>query len=673
MPPKVTLPSRRPSIAALLLTGLLLAVVHCAGPAIDAGGPLMVHGFENATGNAALDLWDPWLTDMLVRDLWQADRPTVWSPQRSADFRRHLGTDERSVVLAAARDAGAKVVLLGRVTSADPGFLLQVDLMATDSEGASRTVQTRVESPGDLPEAVDALRDAIWLTLGVTAPADARPVRELTTGDLEAYGEFVAGEVLYHQGQFLPALERYRRAAAKDVDFAQAHYRTATARLEYILGDDSSAKSFATLAWAKREGTGERDRLAIEALRSFLFLELEEANATFRELRRRFPGDKEQAYFHAISLSRLGKMDEALALLEETVREDPGFLPAWVALANGTLVTNDRSRAREAAYTGLEINPTEPGLVETAAAVDLFRGDLDAVEALLEETVRNRTSPSLALVEGNLALLRGDVEGAMERFVRVRSPISSAMGEIYRGRINAGVTRLHEVSDAQIAAGNRMSAAVGLWFTGMVLFRNGQPDLALEQHTKALNFGPGLLQNSASLAVVVLRQGNLRRAEQILATLRETGPAIDPGGWEEQALLLEGELARARGEFDRAIEILERARKLAGVRFLGGGFISDLPQVVETLALTNLEKGDLDEAGRLFQEIVDMTGDRLYWPWVWLEAHVHLAELAMRDNRREDAAELAAVVRAYWGAAAGQNQPMVDQALERLDRIVPLT
>jgi tetratricopeptide (TPR) repeat protein len=248
-----------------------------------------------------------------------------------------------------------------------------------------------------------------------------------------------------------------------------------------------------------------------------------------------------------------------------------------------------------------------------------------------------------------------------------------AMAEIYRGRVNAGMAQLREVSDVQITHGNRRPAAVGLWFTGMVLARNGQPELAVEQHTTAMNFGPNFLQNSAALAIVVARQGNLHRAGQVLESLRNTGPALDPTGWEEQALLVESEIARAEEDYDRAIQLLERARELAGVQFMGGGFISDRPLVTEALAQAYLEKGDLQQAERLFREIVEMAGDRLYWPWIWLEAHTSLAELAVRDGRMEEAEALADVVRGYWGAAGGQNQPMVDRVLERLDRILPST
>ena len=134
---------------------------------------------------------------------------------------------------------------------------------------------------------------------------------------------------------------------------------------------------------------------------------------------------------------------------------------------------------------------------------------------------------------------------------------------------------------------------------------------------------------------------------------------------------MEGVLAQAEGNYAVAVETLRTAKGLSRARFLAGGYISDLPVYLETLALALLEKGDLEAAEQEFQEIVSLAGDRLYWPWIWLGAHVHLAELAARDRRPDDARRHAAVVGRYWGGAGGHQQPLVDDLLERLSRIIP--
>ena len=50
---------------------------------------------------------------------------------------------------------------------------------------------------------------------------------------------------------------------------------------------------------------------------------------------------------------------------------------------------------------------------------------------------------------------------------------------------------------------------------------------------------------------------------------------------------------------------------------------------------------------------------------------VNLAELAVRDGRQEEARRWAAVVRQYWAGGQAEKQPMVDDALARLERILP--
>ncbi len=658
---------RWPALAAALL---VLWLAGCSGgPGAD-DGPLLMAGFENATGNAAYELWDPWLRDMLIRDLWQAEALVVWPPQRSAELRARAGGGKEAL-LAAAREAGAGLVAFGRVASEPAGFLLSVEIVRTGKDAASLDVQVRAASPADLPAAVDGLRDAIWKELGVSPPAAPRQVSAITSSDLDAYGEFVAGEVLYHQQRYLAAADRYIRAGRQNLDFAQAHYRHATALMRYVVGEDDATRSAITLAWAKRGGAVERDRLAIEALRALLFGEHAAAADHFAEVRRRFPGDKELDYYHAVTLTRLGREGEALGALEGAVAADPDFSAAWEALAQSAFLAGRREQALTAARRGLEINPADPAFQDLAATFALFAGDLQAAETILADALRFRPDPALLLSRGNLELLRGDVDEALATFESIRSPLSRAMAEVYRGRVTSAVARLDDLNNLQIAAGNRLAASVGLWLTGHLLMGGGEPELALEQFTRGLNLEASFVDTLGAAAVLLARSGETRRAERILTRLQESGPEMDPRNWERQALWVEGELARATGEHARAIDLLKRARQQGRVRFLAGGYVSDAPLFADALARAYLDQGDVAAAERVSRELVELHADRLYWPWLWMEAQVRLAELAVRGNRPEEAQRHAGVVRRYWPGAGGQGQPLVDGLLERLDRVVP--
>ena len=175
----------------------------------------------------------------------------------------------------------------------------------------------------------------------------------------------------------------------------------------------------------------------------------------------------------------------------------------------------------------------------------------------------------------------------------------------------------------------------------------------------------------AALGVLAAREGETQRASLALASLRAWGEERDEKYWLRQALLVEGELAVAEGDHARAIEVLEQGVALSGLRSLGGGLISDLPLMTDSLARAYLAQGDLEAAREQFLAIAEMAGDRLFWPWIWLQAHVHLAELAAREGNMDEAEKWASVVRVYWGEAGGQNQPLVDNALQQLQMALP--
>ena len=612
------------------------------------------------------------MVDMVIRDLWQADGLQVWSPQRSADLRRSLGDAGRAEVVASARAAGAGTVIVGRLEKDPTGVVVRADLLDTRDGRVRATVRSVATGLEEIPSSADQLRDQIWDSLGVSPPAGVQPITALMTTDLRAYGQFMAGQMLYFEGKFLAATDHFAEASRADRDFALAHYRRATATLQYVPVGSSDVQSYLTLAWGKRQHATERDARTIEGLRAMIFDQAEDAARVFEEVRERWPGDKEIAYFHALVLEQLGRPTEAADAFDAAVRFDPEFVQAWEGLAGAAFVTGQRQRSARAVESGLRINAAAPRLLEARVNLLLFDADLDRAREALDDALRQRQERNLLLSRAKLVLLEGDAAGALEQAVTVRSPLLAATAEIYRGQVRAGLSRLVATTDLQVASANRFNAAVGKWFTGMVLERNGDTASAVEQFTGAANLSVRFLDSREALGVSYARRGELKKAETIAGGIRELGPNLREPGWERHALRVEATLALAREEWDEAIRLLEQAYELSGVRFLAGGFVSDRPLYAEALALAYVQKGDLRSAEPLFTEIVEMAGDRLFWPWIWLGAQVQLAELAVRDNRSAEAERPAEVVRRFWGDAGGQNQPLVDGYLDRLDRIVPI-
>ena len=667
------MPNRLRRALLVLILPALVALPACRGCGRGAAsGPLLVAGFANTDANPALDLWNEWLTDMLVRGLWQQEELQVWSSQRSADLRqRTRGTgDVRAELLRLGREQGAGLVAFGAFAVQGAGAVVSVELLRADGGSVVR-LEERADHPNAIPQTMDRLRDGIWEAAGVAPPAGARPVHELCTANPSAYGEFIAGERLYHEGAFLAAAQRFMRAGATDATFAVAHYRHATALMQYVAAPASDVQSAATIAWSHRQRTTARDQLAIQGLHALVTERPQDAATAYGEVRRRWPGDKELAFFHGVALSQLGSEEEAVTAFEEATGIDDRFLPAFEALANTAFALGDRERAARAAAAAVALNPADPRLIELKVLVDLYLGNLAAARTALDAALAQRLPSALVLMRGNLKILEGDAAGAAADFELSRSPLPLAMARLYMGELEGALTQLDQVSQLHVAAENRQAAAVGLWFTGHVLERNGDEELAVQQYTTGLNLHPELLDNRAAIGVMMARAGDAKRAGLIVDAMRTIGAKLRERGWERHPLRVQAAVAQAAGDYDQAVRLLRQARDLSRVRFLAGGFISDRPVFTDALAEALLAQGNLDEAGREFEALAAMQGERVLWPTLWIGAHVRLAEIAARQNRMADAQRWAGVVREAWGAAGGKRRALIDQALDATSRAVP--
>ncbi|MFQ5719090.1 MAG: tetratricopeptide repeat protein [Acidobacteriota bacterium] len=655
--------------AAVVLAALMTA---CSQPETRTGADaVVVYGFTNATGDDAYGLWDAWLVDMVARDLWQADDLNVFSPQRVADLRARLGEVTRAELLAAIQEVGGGIAVVGRLERKDNLFSIHADVLSTGTGRLLGTADAVADKAAAMPAAADLLRDQVWAVIGTTAPEGVQSVTALTTENVPAYGQFIAGQALYFQQKFLAAVPYFAKAGQADRDFALAHFRRATAVMRYLPVATGEVQAFVTLAWGKRQHATLRDRLAIEGVRALVFSEPDEAAEALGKLRSRWPGDKEAAYFHGLALGQLGHDGEAADAYADAVKFDPDFLPGWEDLASTAFVADQRGRAEKAVEAGLKVDPADPRLLATHVTLLMFSGKLDAAREALDQALEWRQDRGLLLARAQLSLLTGDVEGALEQATEVRSPLLAAAAELYRGTIRAGLSRLASMSDLQAASGNSVPGAVGKWMTGLVLERNGDRATAIDQFMEAANLRLDFLDSREALGVAYAESGNLKNAEAIVKGLRDLGPHLREQGWERHVLRVEGAIALAAERWDEAIERMRRAYELSGVRFLAGGYISDRPVYAEALGRAYLAKGDLDSARPIFADIVRMSGDRLFWPWIWLGAEAHLAEIAARQNRPADAQAAAAVVRRFWKDAAGQNQMLVDGMLKRLDLATP--
>lgn len=249
----------------------------------------------------------------------------------------------------------------------------------------------------------------------------------------------------------------------------------------------------------------------------------EEAERTLRGARESHPKDPQAAYYHGLSLEKLGAIAEAEAAYESALELDPGLLEASKNLS-ALLVENDEAeRAVTVADHGLERAPNNPGLLANRA---LALGALGASEAPAAFRLALEKSPDagwlryyyaavLALREERksalqeltrisigsdveLAIKAAELYGVLEDFdgcVRVLTQIvdSDPRAELLvrRGRCQVGRRQMQEAErDFRAAVAQAPADPMGHFYLGKHLMAQGDRVEGKKALETAIQLGP---------------------------------------------------------------------------------------------------------------------------------------------------------------------------------------
>jgi len=226
----------------------------------------------------------------------------------------------------------------------------------------------------------------------------------------------------------------------------------------------------------------------VERLRGMIFYQREQfpqAIDAFTKAADQDPNDRESMEMHGVSLFRLGRIQEAIPLLEkarvgvEGANVDPNYV---LALCYADVQRYDDARHAFAAQYGFPPDSAEAYLL--AARLFLRRELRD--EAGVEAAKALALNPSLPLAHellGEVALSRADTEGAIREFEAERK-INPLNPDLY-DRLGDAYLRSGQYADAQTA----LNRAVLLepQATGPYILL-GQTFLKLKQPIQALHY-----------------------------------------------------------------------------------------------------------------------------------------------------------------------------------------
>ena len=574
---------------------------------------VLVTDFENQTGDPR---FDEALRTAFTVSLEQSRQANVFPQVRLASVLRRMGKSSAERITP---DVGREIcqrenirgLITGSITRTGQEYELSAELIDPQTGATVGSYMERSYGEDHILDALDVIAADVRRDLGESLyqihRAD-RPLPEVTTSSLAALKQYADGTALWHQGKFEDALTLLRAAVQTDPNFAMAHAALGVAYFSYINNAPVQGKEEYEEALALSSRTTERERMIIQTHYADDLGHIADTDALYRSYLRRYPDDWAMLSDYALLLRKHGRAPEAIAQYKEILRVAPDDAKTYIEMATAYRTLNDVPQALQSYAQAFQLDPQW-----------LVAGDTSREYGfLLVENGEDQKAEQI---------FTGMLENPETRESGLRS---LALLDTYHGRFASARKRFDEcLTILQNQQAPLSKARVHLW---LAIVADGQGDLPAEQRELANAFdnfealGPKVIFG-AWLGRQYVRSGALDKAERmesLIAPLADTKSAEQMG----YLRLLQGEIALAQGQTDKAIELFTLSNAEYSTAFS-----------VEALASAYQQSGKTDDAIIWYEKFV--TQDRTPIAWEpqqpWLADHCALAADYLAKGDREKA------------------------------------
>ncbi|HVO76349.1 MAG TPA: protein kinase [Candidatus Bathyarchaeia archaeon] len=340
------------------------------------------------------------ITELVNVGLIQADVVRIISSDLLHDLCRRLfgssrGSIDESQTIEIARKAGATLFLTGTIRQSGAGKLVTwhlVDARSGDDVKAGRVDGTELAILADrmIAEAIPQ----IARKCGVQSTSAPATTESVTTESPRAYRHYMAGLLATEQyARKDDAITEFERAVGEDSTFALAYLWLARMYwAPFGYEDPQKAKDYLEKASRLRFRLGIKDQMRLEELREELYNQVEKAIATLREMRERWPDDRQtlrdltqglwfQWYFtemmevseegrdlysddiviggplYLASLVAMGRAEDALRATRSYVKQHPNEPNSWDELGARYLALGLPDSAETAFHKAVGLDP----------------------------------------------------------------------------------------------------------------------------------------------------------------------------------------------------------------------------------------------------------------------------------------------------------------------------
>lgn len=447
------------------------------------------------------------------------------------------------------------------------------------------------------------------------------PLPQVTTPSLEALRAYAEGIALWNKGQHQQAVDLYGAALKKDPDFAMAHAALGSALLSHIFNRHNEGEEHCRNAVQLRDRITDRERMLVEAQCEASLGHFDRAVSAYQVYLAEYPDDfTARATFAYLHMTNERPV-EAIAQYQEVLRVSPANSSALINIATALGMLGRPAEALPYYAKAFELEP----------------------QWLLTRNINHEYGFVLA-ASGNRAKASEVFGKALETpDLRASALRSLALLNMCEGKFRKAAELLREAKDASVgdispSVRNRLYLAILLRGRGDRRAELVELSEAAEQLRKGEQ---PLVDFRARVGVLYARAGAVDQARQILNQVVARADRSSPSQSGE-VHVLEGEIALAKGELPRAVEVLALALREA-----------KHPIPLAALARAYDQAGEMEKAIASYENLIARGSRAIGWEpqQDWLEAHARLAELHLERGDKAAAAAAIAPLEELWNTA----------------------
>ncbi|MGD2246118.1 MAG: protein kinase [Candidatus Aminicenantes bacterium] len=687
--------TKRLLIPALLILAVVIAAVFFwkpwagggAAPTIEDKASLAVLYFKNNTGDETLNNWRTALSDSIITDLSQSRYFEVLPSDRIFGILRKLNLEEAGVYATedlkkVAAEGGVNHILTGSLSKA--GEVFRIDYLIQEIPTGQTRGSDRVEGQGEASifSMVDQITKNIKQDFNlsqaqITGDVD-REVGTITTASAEAFKYYSEGRQAHNSGEYEKSIALMERAVAVDPEFAMAYRSMAMAYGNIRLhgkGDEYIKKAFDL-----SDRLPDRERYIIQAdFYRQSSTTYDKALQIYDKLLELYPDDRIASNNSALIYNSLEQWDKAAERYKISVqRKDPSVL-GYGNLASVYTSMGRHEEAVDLLRSYIEDFQDNAGIRANLADTYISMGELDQALVEIDKAFSlNPTDWSHLYTKGSILYLKGDLEASRRVFEEMEqkdnpgakaiSKLGYLLLDILRGKLDRAI----DYSKKAIAicqSYNQKGWEVNFHMRLIDMYSLvGKREQALNHYQQGWEIAVGRGSLGQQRLLLVGKGVNFLQIQSIddaLATARELKESVD-SGLNEKAMrvydYLMGLIELEKGNSSAAIKHLSKGKSLLPAE--NDAFDA---HAIYSFALGQAyhRRGDLDRAQAAYMEIFPMTGGRVFFPELYVLAHLELGKVFQDQGDTSKAIEYYEKFLDFW-KDADPGLPGVEDAKKRL-------